>query len=126
MADLTCCGAKRKAESHRLICEDRHKAEFDFQRFYPLKDKCPKCQVRRMCWRGELPDGTLSQFYDIDPGAHAQWLRRIDTDVAKPEAQLMSEWSYRVASGQMTSQIQYQTQLCNAKRFYKGSKVNSY
>jgi len=138
LADLTCCGRKRKANAYPLTCELNYTDLYKFQHLYVLKNPCPglpadpekgkpaiPCGKTIMQWRGEAPDGTLSPFYDIDPGAHAAWLRRIVTDKARPEAQLMSEYSHKIASGNMVVQFEYTLALTRAHRWFKGERVKS-
>lgn len=132
MADLTCCGGKRKAEAWRLVSAD---SSFLFQRVYQVKRPCPgrpatdtkpatPCGMQIMQWRGEDAEGKLSEFYDIDQHAQAQWLRRTDAEEARPEAQLMSEWAERMARPADVA-IQYHTELCRAHRWYKGERVKT-
>lgn len=135
MPTLTCCGGKRNANSWRIASND---PAYIFQRVYKVKAPCPgvpakpedkklaaPCGETIMRWRGEKADGSLSDFFDIDKFAQAQWLRRCETEEARPEAQLMSEYSHKIASGNMVVQFDYQLALTRAHRWYKGERVKA-
>jgi hypothetical protein len=119
LAYLECCGLKQKAKSYRLASLTN--PDYKFQRAYVLP-KCKVCKIKLMQWRGELPDGSLDRWNDIDYSNYKLWQKRIDNGEAKPEAQLMSEYSERIA-GPIDGQIQYQTKLCEAHKWYKGNRV---
>lgn len=49
-----------------------------------------------MEWRGEYQEGDkFTAWLTIPNAEHPHWARRIKAGEAKPEAQLMSEWSER-------------------------------
>lgn len=75
-----------------------------------------------MMWRGEYPDGHYTDLITVPQAEFEHWQRRIKAGEAKPEAQLMSEYSQRIA-GDMTSQIQYQLKITNSARWWKGQRV---
>ena len=119
MADLLCGDCKRfhKAKSWRLVSKS---PAFVFERLYIVEAKGTCSLIMR--YRGESPDGTLAAYEEIDPGARAYWRRRAMTEEARPEAQLMSQWAERMA-GPIEGQIQYQTKLCEAHKWYRGQRV---
>lgn len=50
-----------------------------------------------MEWRGEYPEGDqFTAWLSIPKSEHPHWHRRIKAGEAKPEAQLMSEYSERI------------------------------
>lgn len=51
-----------------------------------------------MEWRGEYQEGdTYTGWIELEPHEFQAWKRRVKAGEAKPEAQLMSEWSERAA-----------------------------
>lgn len=51
-----------------------------------------------MQWRGEYHEGDKhTGWIDLEPHEFEAWKRRVKAGEAKPEAQLMSEWSERAA-----------------------------
>lgn len=50
-----------------------------------------------MAWRGEYETGNYSAVVTIPQAEFEHWKRRIRAGEAKPEAQLMSQWSERAA-----------------------------
>jgi hypothetical protein len=50
-----------------------------------------------MTWKGEYQNGNFSDYVTVPASEYDHWKRRIQAGEAKPEAQLMSEWSERAA-----------------------------
>ena len=94
MAKYWHCGTTTKASSHRIVSS---KPAYKFQHIRHCLS-CKICGKELMEWRGEYPE--LDKFTDwltIPKSEYPHWLRRIATEQAKPEAQLMSQYSERIA-----------------------------
>jgi hypothetical protein len=120
MAKIIHCTLNSRARVHRLVSS---KQAYEFQYAYHGR-KCCDCGEAFIYWQGEYPNGTRTELFPVPSQEHQHWLRRIQAGEAKPEAQLMSEYSRRIA-GYIDGQIQYQTKLCQAHRWYKGDRVDA-
>jgi len=120
MAKVRHGGIETRAKVFRLASS---KPAYEFQYLYHVP-KCKHCEEELMYWRGEYQNGNFTDMTDIKKADFPYWFRRIKAGEAKPEAQLMSEYSQKIARD-ASSQIIYQTALCNAKRWYKGQRVKS-
>lgn len=75
-----------------------------------------------MEWRGEYQDPEkFTDWITIPQSEYPHWLRRIATEQAKPEAQMMSEYSQQ-ASRPADVVGPYLLKLTQAHRWYKGNK----
>jgi hypothetical protein len=113
------CGTTTKASSHRIASS---KPAYSFQHVRHCL-KCKVCGKELMEWRGEYhePD-KFTDWLTIPKSEYPHWLRRIATEQAKPEAQLMSEYSQQ-ASRPADVVGPYLLKLTQAHRWYKGNKL---
>lgn len=92
MADILHCDYRNRAKAYRLASS---KPVYRFQ----IVNHCPKCKrcgSELMRWRGEYPNGNYSDWIAIPKAEFPHWHRRIKAGEAKPEAQMMSEYSQRI------------------------------
>jgi len=121
MAQIVHCAVRTRAKTYRLASS---KPAYEFQIAYHGRG-CKGCGEAFIYWQGEYPNGTRTELFPVPSQEHQHWLRRIQAGEAKPEAQLMSEYSRRIA-GHIDGQIQYQTKLRQAHRWYKGERVEQH
>lgn len=76
-----------------------------------------------MAWKGEYPSGSITQLIDIPLDSFDLWQRMIDAGEAKPEAQLVSEWSER--TGQPADiALYYHDTVEFAKKWWQGRRID--
>lgn len=114
MAKIPYKGIWIKAKAYRLASS---KPAYAFQHCYQHDTK----NLKWMVWRGEYPNGNYTDFFIVPPSEHSHWERRIKAGEAKPEAQLMSEFSQQ-ASRPADAVGPYLLKLTQAHRWYKGNK----
>jgi hypothetical protein len=130
MAKVRQCNVWQNAKKHKLASNE---PAYRFQVVYDL-GKCKGhkeekldngtirvtlCTESHMQWQGEYESGTFTPFYDIEPAKFEYWTKRIKTDEAKPEAQIMSEYSERIAKPPEQA-LSYLGTLKNALKWDKG------
>lgn len=135
MARIEYHGVWNHAKQHRLVSD---KPAYAFQILYLIPrckghyetkeangvHKVHLCTEEHLQWRGEFSDGTFTQFFDIEPHHFAAWKRRTETDPARPEAQLMSEYSKSVSkpSDQVLS---YLEKVDEALKWWQGKRIKA-
>lgn len=82
------------------------------------------CTAEHMQWRGEFGDGTFTQFFDIEPAQFAAWLKRTESDKARPEAQMTGEYSQRIKRPGLQV-LDYLKTLDAARQWWKGERVEA-
>jgi hypothetical protein len=115
VAKLLVNGVFVRAKAYRLTSS---KPAYEYQHLYHHVSNTKEY----MAWKGEYPDGNFTDLVTVPDSEYDHWKRRIKAGEAKPEAQLMSEYSRKIA-GDVTAQIQYQLKITQAARWYKGQRV---
>ena len=119
MAKVIHCGGKySNAKFYRLPSS---KQAYAFEHCQHGR-KCASCGQEFMTWRGEYQSGTFTPWYDVPKQEQPIWHRRIQAGEAKPEAQLMSEWSERAGKPADVA-MYYHNTIQLAKRWWKGNKI---
>jgi hypothetical protein len=76
-----------------------------------------------MQWRGEYQEGDkFTAWLAVPKSEFDHWRRRVKAGEAKPEAQLMSEWSERAARPADIATY-YLNTIQTAKKWWKGDRV---
>lgn len=121
MATVLHCSRQARAAKTRL---ESSLPAYTIQWAY--SGKCRYCKKEFIYWQGEYATGSFSNLQEVSKVTDlAAWKRRIEQGDFKPEPQITSEYSQRVARGvDMIKNYQYQLRLTKAKQWYKGQRLD--
>ncbi len=122
MATVLHCDQKVRAKLTRL---ESALPAYTIQ--WALHGHCRYCKQFFVFWRGEYYTGRLSNLQPVSKVVDlAAWKRRIEQGDFKPEPQITSEYSQRIARGaDMLRVAEYQLKLTRAQQWDRGKRIDA-
>jgi|GEM_PF-5261740 len=111
MARISHCGKWVRPTDYRVWSEP---PAYKFQHLYVFKCK-GKCRRVIRYWCGEFSDGSLTELIPVSPEEFRKhWKKRLKKEKPRPKAQITSEYSQRIKSGNIDAQVRYQNRIKRA------------